>query len=309
MFNRFNSIILILLFALNAYSQCDGCPSSIEAPPSVGETPAQFNGFTSEVNLYDGDNPDCYMPISNSLNGQLEGIDNKICELDELIETLRTSCSDSTSIANIEATLVELQSELDSLKTFLVLSLDSTILVSTTTSSDSVTFNLSVNYDRIQDSLLVGVNAECLDSVESISQVLNDLIELSCDTASVVFSGGCVDFEAFYTMNVTSLPSSVQVEITPTNNLTSSPRECITEIKYTYEVLDVNNEIVEGGNGIAYGTTTLDVAYTFSIPTSYGNGARGIRVEMDISRQICSKGEECSVQSYENPLITAITAP
>lgn len=294
-----------------SYGQCSDCPGSIEAPPGVGGVSSQFNGFSSEINYYDGDNPDCYMPVSNTLNGQLEGIDNMICELNEEINSLSESCLDTSQLNNLLYLIEELENSYSTLNSVLLTSLDSTISINQTTASDTTIYDLSFNYSALEDSLLSGISASCIDSVTSISQVLNDLLYRNCDTTSI-YSKGCLPDTALTPMmvaNVSSLPASLTVSVTPSFLQTFPTYLCITNIIYQYEVYNSDGDIVENGNGSVYGTLSLNVPYLFQIATSYNDGARNVQITMIIQREICANGYTCPNSTYVTPSLIAVTAP
>jgi len=156
---------MISLFAVvDAYGQinCPTCPKGLTAPSSISSPQQGFNGYTSEVNKYDGTTQNCYSPTANTLNGHLKGINNALCDLQELIDSLSTviNDNDSTALAGLDSLQVQVDSitsRLDSIVTALgqfyntsVISSDSSLNVSSSVTGDVITFNLSVDNDSIE---------------------------------------------------------------------------------------------------------------------------------------------------------------
>lgn len=308
MFNKAKYIIFILFMAYQyTFGQCVGCPPSISAPDGIGQPSNTFNGFTSEANFYDGSNPDCYMPVSNSLNGQLKGIDNQLCILKSIITGISDSYDSlSPQLDSLIANFNTLQAYYDSLSSIMVTALDNTITVNKTTSGDSTYFDLSVNYDAIEDSILVGLNLGCLDSVVSINQVLNDLITLNCDTISPFYTGGCDEFDPFVSVTTSALLDNVQVTVNPQNLLGNSPNVCVRQILYTYAIYDEDDNIVV--TGLVQGATVLNEDFSFNVGLPSDNGNRYISMLARIYRRVCNTNVNCEIESYTVPKTLITTA-
>lgn len=144
--------IATLFYVLNVSAQCLNCPNGITAPGAGASPSVKFNGYTSEVKYYDGIKPTCYTPTANTLNGHLQGINNKLCQLKSVIDSLRTN--DSSAFAQIDS----IQSRIDSIVVALgqmyntsVVSSDSSIRVSVSTNLTTRvnTFNLAVVNDSV----------------------------------------------------------------------------------------------------------------------------------------------------------------
>ena len=154
--------IALLLVNVIAFADCINCPKGTTAPGAAASPTTRFNGYTSEVNKYDGTTQNCYSPTANTLNGHLKGINNALCDLQELIDSLSTviNDNDSTALAGLDSLQVQVDSitsRLDSIVTALgqfyntsVISSDSSLNVSSSVTGDVITFNLSVDNDSIE---------------------------------------------------------------------------------------------------------------------------------------------------------------
>jgi hypothetical protein len=157
-------VLFIALLLVNAitFADCINCPKGTTAPGAAASPTTRFNGYTSEVNKYDGTAQNCYSPTANTLNGHLKGINNALCDLQELIDSLSTVIddNDSTALAGLDSLQVQVDSitiRLDSIVTALgqfyntsVISSDSSLNVSSSVTGDVITFNLSVDNDSIE---------------------------------------------------------------------------------------------------------------------------------------------------------------
>ena len=144
--------IATLFYVLNVSAQCLNCPNGITAPGAGASPSVKFNGYTLEVKYYDGIKPTWYTPTANTLNGHLKEINNKLCQLKSVIDSLRTN--DSSAFAQIDS----IQSRIDSIVVALgqmyntsVVSSDSSIRVSVSTNLTTRvnTFNLAVVNDSV----------------------------------------------------------------------------------------------------------------------------------------------------------------
>lgn len=143
MFNRFICICtLVLCTMVNSFGQCVGCPGSLTAPGSLAPPTATFNGHTSEVHTYDGSTPSCYLPVSNTLNGHLEGIENALCKLRDSIGINYEK--DSIALSKIDSLIDVVNLLRDSLPNAVgIISSDGSVTVSYTTIGDSTTYDLT----------------------------------------------------------------------------------------------------------------------------------------------------------------------
>lgn len=154
--------LILSVYTLSGYSQCANCPSGTTAPGAAAAPSVKFHGYTSEVNKYDGVAPTCYTKTANTLNGHLQGINNALCDLQDLIDSLETviNTNDSTTIANIDSLQIEINNandRLDSIVTALgqfyntnIVSSDSSIDVTSTVVGEVIKFDLSVVNDSLE---------------------------------------------------------------------------------------------------------------------------------------------------------------
>ena len=160
------------LLGIVAQAQCVGCPPlSSDSVPSV---PCAFNGQTSSVTNYNGITPTCYNPVNGSLNGHLQGINNRLCTIRTLVDSLLLISTTCDSVA------ANLQIQIDSITLLVnqydVVSTDSSITVTTTTVGDTVRFDLSVV------PYVPNVDASCLieEPNPTLDQILQALITAAC---------------------------------------------------------------------------------------------------------------------------------
>lgn len=144
MLNRFICTCAIVLCTLaNCVGQCVGCPSSLTAAGSLAPPTANFNGHTSEVHTFDGSTPLCYLPVSNTLNGHLEGIENALCMLRDSIGINYER--DSVALSKIDSLIGVIDLLRDSLPNAVgIISSDGSVTVSYTTIGDSTTYDLTL---------------------------------------------------------------------------------------------------------------------------------------------------------------------
>lgn len=162
--------ILSFFVCLNLSAQCLNCPSGTTAPGAAASPTVKFHGFTSEVTKYDGVKPTCYTPTANTLNGHLQGINNKLCQLKSVIDSLKTN--DSSAFAQIDSIQLRIDSIVTALGQFYntsVISSDSSVRITVTTNPMTRvnTFNLKVMDDS------VGVTA--LNAISGNGQSYNPL--------------------------------------------------------------------------------------------------------------------------------------
>jgi len=106
MLNKFICICVAFFISYTVNAQCVGCPKQLTAPGSLAPPSVGFNGFTSEVKTYNGVTPTCYFPVNSSLNGHLQGINNKLCSL---LDSLGVNAEkDSIALSIIDSLIIEL---------------------------------------------------------------------------------------------------------------------------------------------------------------------------------------------------------
>lgn len=144
--------ILAFIYTTAISAQCLNCPNGITAPGAGASPSVKFNGYTSEVKYYDGIKPTCYTPTANTLNGHLQGINNRLCQLKTTIDSLRVN--DSSAFAQIDSIQNRIDSIVDALGQFYntsVISSDSSVRISVSTNLTTRvnTFNLAVVNDSV----------------------------------------------------------------------------------------------------------------------------------------------------------------
>ena len=153
--------ILAFIYTTAISAQCLNCPNGITAPGAGASPSVKFNGYTSEVKYYDGIKPTCYTPTANTLNGHLQGINNRLCQLKTTIDSLRVN--DSSAFAQIDSIQNRIDSIVDALGQFYntsVISSDSSVRISIATNPITRvnTFNLKVMDDSVAVTALNGIS-------------------------------------------------------------------------------------------------------------------------------------------------------
>jgi len=154
--------IALLLVNVLAFADCINCPSGTTAPGAAASPTTRFHGYTSEVNKYDGTTQNCYTPTANTLNGHLKGINNELCALQDLIDSLSIviDYNDSVALAGLDSLQEQMDTvyvRLDSIVTALgqfyntsVISSDSSLNISASLVGEVMTYDLSVDNDSIE---------------------------------------------------------------------------------------------------------------------------------------------------------------
>jgi len=153
--------ILAFIYTTAINAQCLNCPNGITAPGAGASPSVKFNGYTSEVKYYDGIKPTCYTPTANTLNGHLQGINNRLCQLKTTIDSLKVN--DSSAFAQIDSIQNRIDSIVDALGQFYntsVISSDSSVRISIATNPITRvnTFNLKVMDDSVAVTALNGIS-------------------------------------------------------------------------------------------------------------------------------------------------------
>ena len=164
--------LTLIIVSFFAKAQCVGCPPLTGG--AVPSTPCAFNGQTSSVTSYNGITPTCYIPVNGSLNGHLQGINNRLCAIKTLVDSLIAVSNNCDSVAQ------NLQIQIDSIALLVnqydIVSTDSSIIVTKTVSEDTVTFDLSV------PPYVPNVDASCLiaEPNPTLDEILQALIAAAC---------------------------------------------------------------------------------------------------------------------------------
>ena len=143
MLNKLICICIALMIGYNANAQCVGCPKQLTAPGSLSPPSIGFNGFTSEVKYYNGVAPTCYLPVSGTLNGHLQGINNKLCSL---LDSLGDNTErDSIALSIIDSLISTINGLKDSIPNYIgIISSDNSVMVNFNTVGDSTTYDLTL---------------------------------------------------------------------------------------------------------------------------------------------------------------------
>ncbi len=143
MFNKLICFCIALMIGYNVNAQCVGCPKQLTAPGSLSPPSVGFNGHTSEVKIYDGVTPTCYFPVSGTLNGHLQGINNKLCSL---LDSLGVNAEkDSIALSIIDSLIITINGLKDSIPNYIgIISSDNSVMVNFNTVGDSTTYDLTL---------------------------------------------------------------------------------------------------------------------------------------------------------------------
>ena len=138
--------IALCLLSVAMFADCINCPSGTTAPGAAAAPTTRFHGFTSESNKYDGVAPTCYTPTANTLNGHLQGINNKLCAVKSILDSLRSTNASQTAridsiIAAMDSSDAGVEVRLDSIITALMQMYNTSII----SSDSSISVTLSTN--------------------------------------------------------------------------------------------------------------------------------------------------------------------
>ena len=298
--------ILFTLFATVALAQpCATCPPSLTAPGAAAAPTSGFNGFTSEVDQYDGIAPTCYLPSANTLNGHLQGINQQLCELQLLIDSLGLD-NDTVqlALAQIEEDIDELYAIIGAIDIYGLQSADNSITVIDSSSDFGSFWDIAANMQFIADSLMGLVNPDCLgvgDDWESVMQyMINAICSLTTPSADT-----CLDWDLFFTASISSGVSSLGVSATVLSDGPTPEDMCLSAVTYTFFVYDSLGFLLPNGNGIINASTDIGSNVVFVIPVTYAQGARSVVVNGKFYKEKCESGVYCQ---YSDSTLTFIVA-
>lgn len=303
---KFIISLLVLLCTYYSYSECINCPKSILAPGSAAAPLSGFNGTTGEVTDYTGTPISCFLPASNTLNGVIEGIDNELCELQDLIDSLEAAgVVDSAAIAAIEA-------DIDSLYALVaaatieydILSDNGSVDITTTTADGIVNWDLAVNIQSIQDSLLANLDASCLTDSTGWDDIMQTLIDVVC-ALNTAATDTCEAWDLTFTASTSTSPTAIAISATASEVTPAPSNMQITDIIYYYYVYDADTVVIT--SGYVNAPTTLDAAYAWYVPATYQDGARFATVVGRIYKEVTATGAYCGFDDTTYTLV--ISAP
>lgn len=302
---KFIVYLLVLFASYNTYSQCINCPRSLTAPGAAAAPLSGFNGFTSEVTDYDGTAIECFLPTANTLNGVIEGIDDAICELQTLIDSLEAQgTADSATIAGIQNSIDSIYGLISAFNEYDVLSDDGSVDITTTTADNITNFDLSVNIPFVEGELLSNIDATCLTDSTGWDDIIQELIDVVC-ALNAVATDTCSAWDLTFTASTATSPTAVSLSATA-SEVTPAPANMeITDIIYYYYVYDADTVVIT--SGYVNAPTTLDAAYSWYVPASYQDGARLVTIIGRIYKGVTATGEYCGYDDTTYTLV--VSAP
>jgi hypothetical protein len=309
MFNKFKNtgliVLMISLFAVvDAYGQinCPTCPKGLTAPSSISSPQQGFNGYTSEVDHFDGTTPTCYTPTAATLNGHLRGINNALCAHRTRIDSLIGS---DTSLINridsIISILDNISADLESNYNTSIISSDSSVNIVASMVGLVQQFNLSVDIDSVKSKLVRDLDYSCLGVPRNFDSIMNKLIEIACLTTDPTVDS-CKVWRLYATNSVGSTAGTTTVSAT-SYSIGAVPADmCLTKIEYIYILYDSTGAVM--ANGLINGTSTLGAVTSWTIPYGYIQGAREVTITARFWKEKCTSHAYCG--TYDSTLTTNV---
>lgn len=309
MFNKFKNtgliVLMISLFAVvDAYGQinCPTCPKGLTAPSSISSPQQGFNGYTSEVDHFDGTTPTCYTPTAATLNGHLRGINNALCAHRTRIDSLIGS---DTSLINridsIISILDNISADLESNYNTSIISSDSSVNIVASMVGLVQQFNLSVDIDSVKSKLVRDLDYSCLGVPRNFDSIMNKLIEIACLTTDPTVDS-CKVWRLYATSSVGSTAGTTTVSAT-SYSIGAVPADmCLTKIEYIYILYDSTGAVM--ANGLINGTSTLGAVTSWTIPYGYIQGAREVTITTRFWKEKCTSHAYCG--TYDSTLTTNV---
>ena len=309
MFNKFKNtgliVLMISLFAVvDAYGQvnCPTCPKGLTAPSSISAPQQGFNGYTSEVDHFDGTTPTCYTPTAATLNGHLRGINNALCAHRTRIDSLIGS--DTSLINRIDSIIYILDSisaDLESNYNTSIISSDSSVNIVASMVGLVQQFNLSVDIDSVKSKLVRDLDYSCLGVPRNFDSIMNKLIEIACLTTDPTVDS-CKVWRLYATNSVGSTAGTTTVSAT-SYSIGAVPADmCLTKIEYIYTLYDSTGAVM--ANGLINGTSTLGAVTSWTIPYGYIQGAREVTITARFWKEKCTSHAYCG--TYDSTLTTNV---
>lgn len=296
---------MISLFAVvDAYGQvnCPTCPKGLTAPSSISAPQQGFNGYTSEVDHFDGTTPTCYTPTAATLNGHLRGINNALCAHRTRIDSLIGS--DTSLINRIDSIIYILDSisaDLESNYNTSIISSDSSVNIVASMVGLVQQFNLSVDIDSVKSKLVRDLDYSCLGVPRNFDSIMNKLIEIACLTTDPTVDS-CKVWRLYATNSVGSTAGTTTVSAT-SYSIGAVPADmCLTKIEYIYTLYDSTGAVM--ANGLINGTSTLGAVTSWTIPYGYIQGAREVTITARFWKEKCTSHAYCG--TYDSTLTTNV---
>jgi hypothetical protein len=301
MFNKFKNtgliVLMISLFAVvDAYGQvnCPTCPKGLTAPSSISSPQQGFNGYTSEVDHFDGTTPTCYSPTAATLNGHLRGINNALCAHRTRIDSLVGS--DTALINRIDSlmnAIEDITTEFESTYNTSIISSDSSVNIISQIVGASLQFNLSVDIDSVKSKIVRNLDISCLGVPRNFDSIMNKLIDIACLTTNPTVDS-CKVWRLYATNSIGSMAGTTTVSAT-SYSIGAVPADmCLTKIEYIYTLYDSTGAVM--ANGLISGTSTLGAVTSWTIPYGYIQGARSIKITARFWKEKCASNKYCGTQ-------------
>ena len=298
MFNKFKNtgliVLMISLFAVvDAYGQvnCPTCPKGLTAPSSISAPQQGFNGYTSEVDHFDGTTPTCYTPTAATLNGHLRGINNALCLTRARIDSLNRK--DTVLIRRIDSlmnAIDDINTDLQTSYNTSIVSSDSSINVVASIVGLVQQFNLSVDIDSVKSKIVRNLDYSCLGVPRNFDSIMNKLIEIACLTTNPTVDS-CKVWRLYATNSVGSTAGTTTVSAT-SYSIGAVPADmCLTKIEYIYTLYDGTGAVM--ANGLINGTSTLGAVTSWTIPYGYIQGARTVTITTRFWKEKCTSHNYC----------------
>ena len=309
MFNKFKNtgliVLMISLFAVvDAYGQvnCPTCPKGLTAPSSISAPQQGFNGYTSEVDHFDGTTPTCYTPTAATLNGHLRGINNALCLTRARIDSLNRK--DTVLIRRIDSlmnAIDDINTDLQTSYNTSIVSSDSSINVVASIVGLVQQFNLSVDIDSVKSKIVRNLDYSCLGVPRNFDSIMNKLIEIACLTTDPTVDS-CKVWRLYATNSVGSTAGTTTVSATSYSIGAVPAGMCLTKIEYIYTLYDSTGAVM--ANGLINGTSTLGAVTSWTIPYGYIQGAREVTITARFWKEKCTSHAYCG--TYDSTLTTNV---
>lgn len=297
MLNRFKSYGLIAIIYLCAVadalgqSNCPTCPKGMTAPSTITSPLQGFHGYTSESLHFDGTTPTCYTPTANTLNGHLNGINNRLCNFKSRIDSLwRKDTLFLRRIDSLINAIDDINDEFESTYNTSVISSDSSVNVDADIVGSVQQFDLSVDIDSVKSKIIHNLNISCLGATRNFDSILNTLIRIACYQSDPA-NDSCKIWRLYSTNSISSTAGTTQVSVTPYSIGAVPSDMCLTKIEYIYTLKDAGGASM--ANGLINGSTALGSPVVFTIPYGYVHGARTIQITSRFWKEKCTSHKYC----------------
>lgn len=269
--------------------------------PSPSETSTVFNGFSSEITVYDGQQIQCFLPTGGGLNGVLEGIDDKMCELNALISSLSASEEVVAVVDSLDEYISYVETLLQSIQNISIESPDNSVTI-TSIPLDETIWQLSANIQQIESILLSDIDLMCLQpSDTTMSSIIESLLDMLCE----VPQGACSNTYVFSAQIQDEGPTGIYpngaivLQLVPSNGGAYNPLECVVSIEYVVEIKNGSGSVLY--SEIIPGDIVMNIPTEYVLPYGYSGGARTVDISMTVQSEGCTAGSGilCDAQVSE----------